>query len=131
MHSTHDRIRGVSLRELLPKAKFLGGPDIRVTSVCSDAARCRPGDLYVALLTSEDDGHDHVHKAIRRGATAVLCERLVAASVPMCFVPNTHSALGRVCQDQQRLLDNIALFVEYCCFHYDGRRPTCHELPRP
>ena len=98
MHSTHDRIRGVSLRELLPKAKFLGGPDIRVTSVCSDAARCRPGDLYVALLTSEDDGHDHVHKAIRRGATAVLCERLVAASVPMCFVPNTHSALGRVCQ---------------------------------
>jgi len=34
-------------------------------------------------------------------------------------------ALGRVCQDQRRLLDNIALFVEYC------REQDCLRGPRP
>jgi predicted kinase len=33
-------------------------------------------------------------------------------------------ALGRVCQDQQRLLDNIALFVEFC------REQNCLDSPR-
>jgi hypothetical protein len=36
----------------------------------------------------------------------------------------TADALGRVCQDQQRLLDNIALFVEYC------REQNCLRGPR-
>lgn len=33
-------------------------------------------------------------------------------------------ALGRLCQDQQRLLDNIALFIEYC------REHNCLDAPR-
>jgi predicted kinase len=32
---------------------------------------------------------------------------------------------GRVCQDQQRLLDNVALFVEFC------REENCLSAPRP
>jgi predicted kinase len=34
-------------------------------------------------------------------------------------------ALGRVCEDQQRLLDNITLFVEYC------REKNCLDKSRP
>ena len=98
MQPTHDRVRGVSLRELLPKAKFLGGHDIRATSCCSDAASCRPGDLFVALLTAADDGHDHIHQALERGASAVLAERWLPVSVPTCLVANTHAAFGRLCQ---------------------------------
>lgn len=40
-------------------------------------------------------------------------------------------ALGRVCKDQQRLLDNIGLFVEYCreqhCLHAPRAFPSDHS----
>lgn len=92
------RAGGISLRQTLPKTKFLGGDDISVVSCCGDSRRVRPGDLFVAILGSEQDGHDHAGEAIERGAVAVLTERLLPIDVPQCLVPDTREAYGRVCQ---------------------------------
>ena len=91
------QIGGVSLRETLPKSRFLGGQDIAVTSCCQDSRRCRPGDLFVALSGPEYDGHDHVAEAIECGAAAVLAERLLPIDAPLCLVPDSREAYGRVC----------------------------------
>lgn len=89
---------GISLRDVLPKARFVRGGDVRITSCCGDWRSCRPGDLYVAVTGADQDGHDFVHEAIERGAAAVLAEQLLPIDVPTCIVPDTREAFGRVCQ---------------------------------
>ena len=68
MHRTHLRgiqFRGipssVSLREVLPKARFLSGDDIQASSCSADWRACQTGDLFVALTTADDDGHEHAN----------------------------------------------------------------------
>ncbi|MEX0936271.1 MAG: UDP-N-acetylmuramoyl-L-alanyl-D-glutamate--2,6-diaminopimelate ligase [Pirellulales bacterium] len=90
--------RGVSLRELLPHARWLGGADVRVTSCCADSRHVRPGDLFVALPGSQHDGHHFCDEAISKGAAAVLAERpLPVRGVPICIVEDTRDAYGRLC----------------------------------
>ncbi len=90
---------GVSLRAVLPDARLPGNQDIRVTSCTNDSRRVRPGDLFVAMLGVEHDGHEFAHEAIARGARAVLAERALPAwQVPVIQVGDTRQALGRLCQ---------------------------------
>ena len=104
MERSTDTTRGVSLRELLPFAQLLGADDIRVRSCTSDSRRCRPGDLFVALVGQKHDGHDFVLDAVARGAAAVLANRpMPHVSAPICFVPDTAAAHGLICQ---ALVDN-------------------------
>ena len=98
MQRTLDRAGSISLRALLPEARFFGGQDVCFTSCVTDARRCRPGDLYAALVSAERDGHEDAAEAVSRGATAVLGERLLPVNVPVCVVPHSSQAYGRVCQ---------------------------------
>ncbi len=97
IHSAHTA--GVSLRELFPQARLMGAADIRVTACCADSRQCRPGDLFVALDGATHDGHQFARTAVERSAQALLVERaLPLAVVPQCIVPDSHRALGRLCQ---------------------------------
>jgi UDP-N-acetylmuramoyl-L-alanyl-D-glutamate--2,6-diaminopimelate ligase len=89
---------GVSLRTILPNARYSRATDLNFTSCCSDSRNCRPGDLFIALVGSEDDGHDHIAEAVERGAIGVLSERFVSTTVPLCIVPDTRDAHGHICQ---------------------------------
>ncbi len=89
---------GLRLREMLPYGRFSGAADIRIKSCCSDSRVCRPGDVYVAIVNAEGDGHDEVDKAVQRGAVAVVTERLVPTRVPCCVVPDSREAYGYICQ---------------------------------
>lgn len=89
---------GVSLQGILSEASFLGADDFLVRSCCGNAVECRPGDLFVALVDSDDDGHLHIEQAISAGASMLLVERLVATDVPQCLVPDTRKAYALVCQ---------------------------------
>ncbi|MFP6639087.1 MAG: Mur ligase domain-containing protein, partial [Myxococcota bacterium] len=40
-----------------------------------DSRRISPGDLFVALPGSVQDGHDYIERAVELGAVAVLVER--------------------------------------------------------
>jgi UDP-N-acetylmuramoyl-tripeptide--D-alanyl-D-alanine ligase len=53
-------------------AGFRGHADARVCTVTNDSRRARSGSLFVALRGQHADGHDFVHDAFRRGATAAL-----------------------------------------------------------
>lgn len=90
---------GLRLRELLPEAKFFGADDIFAQSCTSDSRTCQEGDLFVCLMGSKVDGHDYVSEAIQRGASAIVAERYVpTAGIPVCIVPDSRSAFGRICQ---------------------------------
>ena len=92
------RADGISLRDVLTHGKFQGADNIYVHSCCSDYRRCQPGDVFIALVDAEGDGHDHLDEAIKRGAAAVVTERLMPAAVPTCIVPDSREAYGQLCQ---------------------------------
>ena len=98
MQQVLGRADGLSLRDVLPRGRFFGAGNVRVHSCQSDYRLVRPGDLFVALVAAEEDGHDHVEQAIERGAAAVVAERLVPVSVPCCVVSDSREAHGILCQ---------------------------------
>lgn len=95
--SHQNNIGAVSLRYALAKAKLFGSSDIAVTAVCTSPEDVRPGDLYVAIVNDETDGHDGVAQAVEQGAGAVLTERLMPTSVPVATVSDTREAIGALC----------------------------------
>ncbi len=98
MHLTHLREGAISLRETLPKAQFTRGQDIAARTCSSEAAACQPGDVFFAITTADDDGHEWAGQAIERGATAVVAERLLPVDVPQVLVRDSRVAFARVCQ---------------------------------
>ncbi len=92
------RTRVVGLREFLSEAVFVGAEDIEVRRCVDRADKCQPGDVFVPRHTSARDEHDHAELAIRRGAVAVVAERILPVSVPQCLVENTQVVYGRLRQ---------------------------------
>lgn len=91
--------RGISLRQLLSDAEFIGADDVRVSGCTHDALQCRQGDLFVALGDSPHDCRAQVALATQRGAAAVMLSRPVPdCRLPVCFVDDARSAYGRLCQ---------------------------------
>ena len=90
--------RGLSLSQLAPRGRFIGVSDIRFQACCADWKQCRPGDLYVAIESAQQDGHDFIDGAIKNGATAVLAERFLISDVPVCVVDDARETYGRICQ---------------------------------
>jgi len=85
--------------QLLPEGRFFGGDEIVATGVCDEAARCRPGDVFLARMSFDGDGHDHAAKAVARGAVGIVAERMLPAGrVPVCLVPDSRDASGRLHQ---------------------------------
>ena len=65
--------------------------------VVTDSREVAPGDLYVARVGENSDGHDYLENAWRAGATAALVERKEPAEqvgIPYVQVPEATRALG-------------------------------------
>lgn len=91
--------RGISLRLLLPEAEFVGTDDLWVKSVACDSRLARRGDLFAALPGYNHDGHDLVGEALSQGCCGVLAQRPIGpVEAPICYVPDTRDAYGRLCQ---------------------------------
>ena len=96
-------IPSVSLRRLLPDARFLGCDDLLVSGCAADSRRLDPGQVFVALRGPRRDGHEDIPQALDRGAVAVVVEepRPEAGSLQV-VVPDTRRALAKLCQDARR-----------------------------
>ncbi len=92
-----DAGRGVRLAELFPQASFYAGDDILAVGYSDQAARCRPGDVFVARLDGGHDGHEDIERALARGAIGVVADRMVPTfGTPLCVVDDTNWAAARL-----------------------------------
>ena len=92
---TDDRV--ISVAEILPDATFFAGDDILASGCTDDPDRCGPGDIFVARLTADGDGHDEVDRALARGVAGVVAERMIPTfGTPLCIVPDSSWALARL-----------------------------------
>jgi UDP-N-acetylmuramoyl-L-alanyl-D-glutamate--2,6-diaminopimelate ligase len=75
--------------------------DAEITGVCVDSRRVQRGDLFVALVGRQHDGHHFIADALQQGAAAVMAQQAaeeVASEFPFVRVPDTREALWRVAQ---------------------------------
>ena len=92
-------IPSVSLRRLLPEARFLGCEDFEVSGCTADSRRLDPGQVFVAVRGERHDGHLFVTQAMERGAVGVVVEHPVPeAGRLQVVVPDSRTALAKLCQ---------------------------------
>jgi UDP-N-acetylmuramoyl-L-alanyl-D-glutamate--2,6-diaminopimelate ligase len=94
-------IPSVSLRRLLPGARFVGCMDWQVSGCCDDHRRLEPGQLFVAVREARPgyDGHRFVLEALDRGAAGVVVEHLCpGAGRLQVVVSDARAAHARICQ---------------------------------
>lgn len=59
------------------KGKFIfGNPRQKITNISTDTRKLNPGDVFIALKGKNFDGHQFIYKAIEKGATGIVCERI-------------------------------------------------------
>ncbi|WP_395344746.1 UDP-N-acetylmuramoyl-tripeptide--D-alanyl-D-alanine ligase [Ningiella sp. W23] len=68
--------------------------DMVISSVSTDTRTLQTGDVFIALKGPHFNGHDHVIKALERGASALIISELVDCPLPSIQVADTHKALG-------------------------------------
>ncbi len=79
-----------------------GKLDVLFSGVCTDSRRVRQGDLFIALLGENFDGHDFIPQAIERGAAGVITQRTIHPdpsgpyAPAIIRVPDTLIALGQI-----------------------------------
>lgn len=80
------------------------GIEVDLEGVSTDTRTVQPGNLFVALVGAQHDGHAHVAAAVERGARAVLVSRAVEvpAGVAVVRVADTLGALGALGRAHRR-----------------------------
>ena len=87
------KVQGLPLTEILPGGRLFGAEEVWFTSCTRDARNFRDGDLFVAIIDPQGDGHLQVAEAVSAGATALVTERLVPAqAMPQYIVKDTRIA---------------------------------------
>ncbi|MGW8248045.1 MAG: UDP-N-acetylmuramoyl-tripeptide--D-alanyl-D-alanine ligase [Acidiferrobacterales bacterium] len=72
------------------------GANVEFTSVTTDTRKASPGDLFVALVGPNFDGHEFIAQAKTAGAVAALVSHKVNTELPYVVVEDTRIGLGRL-----------------------------------
>ena len=95
---TKTMMRLDELATSVPGGELIGRPDAAIARIIFDSRLIQPGDLFVALPGTVDEGSRYVVDAFRRGAVAAVVER--AEALPGgrsgIIVGSTRTALGRM-----------------------------------
>ncbi len=86
------------LTRRLPGAS-LRGPDIPWNTLKVDSTRVLPGDAFLALRGSVQDGHRFIPDALRRGAALIICNdghTVEETGASIMSVPDTKAALTTI-----------------------------------
>lgn len=85
-----------SLQSVVPGARSIGDGRVSVIRVAFDSRNVLPGDLFVALPGTVEDGTRYLEEAFERGAVAAVVERAEALPVGRSglAVPSARLALG-------------------------------------
>ena len=90
----------MKLKEILVNCNLLeivGEKDLDILDVSFDSRKVAPGTLFFAVKGTQVDGHDYIDKAIEKGASAIVCEKLPrkkADNVTYIKVDNSAYVLG-------------------------------------
>ena len=90
----------MKLKEILVNCNLLeiiGEKDIDILDISFDSRKVNQSTLFFAVKGTQVDGHDYIDKAIEKGASAIVCEKLPrkkADNVTYIKVDNSAYVLG-------------------------------------
>lgn len=101
--------------------------DVQINGIAFDSRAVEPGNLFVALVGGNSDGHGYIDPAVQRGAAAVMGMRPdVRCGVPYLQVEDTRPALAYLAAAMQgfpaRKLTVIGVTGT------DGKTTTCNLI---
>lgn len=84
--------------------------------LCWDSRLIKPGNVFVALKTSSNDGHNYVKEAQDKGATMAIVEALQPElNIPQCLVKCTWAALRDIAASYRDLFDGPIIGITGSC----------------
>lgn len=88
------------LKDILYKVSIeavKGSTYVEVADLILDSRKVKSGSLFVALKGAQVDGHQYIDKAVEKGASVVICEKLpeeITEGVTYIEVNDSHKALA-------------------------------------
>ncbi len=70
--------------------------NMEISGVKYSSRQVEPGDLFVAIVGYETDGHKYIPDAVSRGAAVILCEKDMPEGTPWIRVASTRLALAQL-----------------------------------
>lgn len=70
--------------------------ELKIKGVSTDTRTLQPGDLFIALSGPNHNAHDHLFKALEKGAAAIIVSQPVDCPLPLILVEDTKVALGKL-----------------------------------
>ena len=99
MHHVTEFPYAVSLRRLLPQARFVGCTNLCVTDVVENSSEIQSGSLFAVITGTRTDGRQFIHEAEARGACGLLIDTTdCETTLPLCVVPDVRSVYSRICE---------------------------------
>lgn len=91
-----------AIRQLLPRAEFVGRWPAYLPPLKCDSRQITPGDAFAAVPGTQADGHTFAGAAVQSGAAVLLVQqRLPQLPVPQLVVPNAAAAYAILCTTQR------------------------------
>lgn len=85
------------MKNLLDAIEYLDlcvDPDVDISGIAFDSRQVRAGDLFIAIVGTQDDGHNYIDQAIERGAAAVIGQRARPGRINYIRVADSRIALA-------------------------------------
>jgi UDP-N-acetylmuramoyl-L-alanyl-D-glutamate--2,6-diaminopimelate ligase len=89
----------MKLRELLAGtevAEIVGDTEAAIAGLAYDSRAVEPGTLFFCVPGQRSDGHEFADRAVERGATALVVERLLDAGVTQVRVADARAAMASI-----------------------------------
>ena len=89
----------MKLRELLAGtevAEIAGDAEAEIAGLAYDSRTVEPGTLFFCVPGQRSDGHQFADRAVERGATALVVERLLDVGVPQVRVADARAAMASI-----------------------------------
>ena len=78
---------------------IIGKTSIEITGISIDSRSIEKGHIFVAVKGTQTDGHTFIEKAIEKGASTIICEKIptnIVEDVTYIQVPNTEDIVGEL-----------------------------------
>ena len=89
----------MNLQSILKNIKYQGEVDnIEISNITYDSRKVKEGSLFIAISGQNEDGHDYIHEAVNKGASAVIANGRapVLDNIPIIQVSNPRKAMSKI-----------------------------------
>jgi UDP-N-acetylmuramoyl-tripeptide--D-alanyl-D-alanine ligase len=73
-----------------------GRAETKITGICTDSRNIKSGELFIAIVGENMDGHDFIHQVQGVAGGVVISREVPGLKVPALVVADTRQALGEI-----------------------------------